>query len=106
LREHLVRYGVWSESLESRLHVIEGDLTLPRLGLSAACIHAGRRASRRCLSRGGRRELGRKLWHTPTNERAWYGRSAATRVHRRPQARPFCVEHQRLSFDERAQTRE
>jgi len=35
LREHLVRYGVWSEALESRLQVIEGDLTLPRLGLSA-----------------------------------------------------------------------
>ena len=35
LREHLARYGVWSEALESRLHVVEGDLTFPRFGLSA-----------------------------------------------------------------------
>src|SRR5207342_3812348 len=33
LREHLTHYGVWSETLESRLHVVQGDLTLPRLGL-------------------------------------------------------------------------
>jgi thioester reductase-like protein len=33
LRDHLTRYGVWSESLESRLHVVEGDLTLPRFGM-------------------------------------------------------------------------
>jgi nucleoside-diphosphate-sugar epimerase/acyl carrier protein len=32
--QHLARYGVWSEALESRLHVVQGDLTLPRLGLS------------------------------------------------------------------------
>jgi acyl carrier protein len=35
LRDHLARYGVWSDALESRVHVVEGDLTLPRFGMSA-----------------------------------------------------------------------
>ncbi len=33
LRENLARYGVWTEALESRLHIVQGDLTLPRLGV-------------------------------------------------------------------------
>ena len=34
LCDHLSRYGLWSKALDARLHVIEGDLTLPRFGLS------------------------------------------------------------------------
>ena len=57
-----LRYGVWSEALESRLHVVQGDLTLPRLGLSTRRVRATRVGRRRDLSRRRRCELGRQLF--------------------------------------------
>ncbi|MGR7995145.1 amino acid adenylation domain-containing protein [Xanthobacter sp. ZOL 2024] len=35
LRAALDRYGLWQEALAERLHVVQGDLALPDLGLSA-----------------------------------------------------------------------
>src|SRR5947208_10363525 len=34
LRDHLGRYGLWLDALEERIHIVEGDLRLPRFGLS------------------------------------------------------------------------
>jgi thioester reductase-like protein len=35
LREHLRRYEVWSESLDARIHIVEGDITRRGFGLAS-----------------------------------------------------------------------